>query len=318
MRRLRLMLGAARMPYVLNTFKPLLWRRVAGKDIVVAQRLKRRSTIIDKLFREPSMELARMDDIAGARLIFKDIQSLELFRETFHKSKFNHKLRHDVERYNYISRPKPSGYRGVHEIYVYNVTSEHGRQYNGLYIELQFRTIYQHAWATAVEVVGTLTEHQPKFNKGNEDYMEFFRLSSEIISRSKENRTGLLADLPDIDVVEKFLDLDKTLNLLQLLRGISVIKTTSNIKNNIVLRLSKEGGLTIHPFVNLDHATEGYFELEKMYPNDDIVLVRAKTFRDIQSAYRNYFQNTEDFVTYVMDGLKFLNNRTRELTTTTG
>jgi putative GTP pyrophosphokinase len=104
--------------YVLNTFKPLLWRRVAGKEIVVAQRLKRRSTIIDKLFREPTMELARMDDIAGSRLIFKDINSLEAFRQTFHKSKFNHKLRHEVERYNYILQPKASGYRGVHEIYV--------------------------------------------------------------------------------------------------------------------------------------------------------------------------------------------------------
>lgn len=160
--------------YVLNTFKPLLWRRVAGKEIVVAQRLKRRSTIIDKLFREPTMELARMDDIAGSRLIFKDIRSLEAFRETFHKSKFNHRLRHEVERYNYILHPKPSGYRGVHEIYVYNVTSENGRKYNGLYIELQFRTVYQHAWATAVEVVGRVTENQPKFNQGDDSAIPSF------------------------------------------------------------------------------------------------------------------------------------------------
>ena len=225
---------------------------------------------------------------------------------SFTKSKFNHKLRHEVEKYNYIARPKPSGYRGVHEIYTYNVTSENGSKYNGLYIELQFPTIYQHAWATAVEVVGRVTENQPKFNQGDESHMDFFRLASEIIARSKENCTGLLADLSGLELVEKFIALDDTINLLRLLGGISVIRTTSNIKNNVVLRLAKSGGLTIHPFIDLEKATEGYFELEKTYPDDDIVLVRAKTFHDIQSAYRNYFQNTEDFVKYIADGIKFL------------
>jgi putative GTP pyrophosphokinase len=96
--------------YVLNTFKPLLWSRVRGKRIVVAQRLKRRSTIIDKLAREPKMALARMDDIAGCRLIFENIAALEAFRGSFHASKFNHTLKHDdVNKYNYINSPKPSG-----------------------------------------------------------------------------------------------------------------------------------------------------------------------------------------------------------------
>ena len=127
--------------YVLNTFKPLLWRRVLGKHVVVAQRLKRRSTIIDKLSREPKMELARMDDIAGCRLIFDDISSLQSFRDKFHDSGFNHKLRHEVDKYNYVDVPKASGYRGVHEIYVYNVNSEQGKAFNGLYVEMQYRTL---------------------------------------------------------------------------------------------------------------------------------------------------------------------------------
>jgi putative GTP pyrophosphokinase len=155
--------------YVLNTFKPLLWRRVLGKKIVVAQRLKRRTAIIDKLSREPKMELARMDDIAGSRLIFDSIPSLQSFRAKFHTSGFKHKLRHEnVNKYNYIERPKLSGYRGVHEIYVYNVNSEQGKSFNGLYVEMQYRTLCQHAWATAVEVVSRVTENQPKFDKGDD------------------------------------------------------------------------------------------------------------------------------------------------------
>jgi putative GTP pyrophosphokinase len=139
--------------YVLNTFKPLLWSRVRDRNIVLAQRLKRRITIVDKLSREPRMQLARMDDIAGCRLIFESVEALEEFRAQFHKAKFKHKLRHEPNKYNYIQYPKESGYRGVHEIYEYNVNSEGGKAFNGLYVEMQFRTQCQHAWATAVEVI---------------------------------------------------------------------------------------------------------------------------------------------------------------------
>jgi len=53
---------------VLNTFQASLRTRAKGSDVQVAQRLKRRSTIMDKLSREPKMQLARMDDVAGCRL----------------------------------------------------------------------------------------------------------------------------------------------------------------------------------------------------------------------------------------------------------
>ena len=55
---------------VLNTFQAILRNRTRGKDITVAQRHKRKRTIFDKLLRLPRMELSRMDDVAGCRLIF--------------------------------------------------------------------------------------------------------------------------------------------------------------------------------------------------------------------------------------------------------
>jgi len=51
---------------VLNTFQASLRNRTRGINIVVAQRHKRKSTIIDKLDRFPDMQLARMDDVAGS------------------------------------------------------------------------------------------------------------------------------------------------------------------------------------------------------------------------------------------------------------
>jgi putative GTP pyrophosphokinase len=50
---------------VLNTFQSSLRNRTKNKNIIVAQRHKRRNTIFNKLTRLPKMELSRMDDIAG-------------------------------------------------------------------------------------------------------------------------------------------------------------------------------------------------------------------------------------------------------------
>lgn len=80
--------------YVLNTFQTNLRDRAKkGKDIVVAQRLKRRVTIVDKLNRHPNMQLSRMNDIAGCRVIFPDEISLFDFRASLHTSRAKHILR---------------------------------------------------------------------------------------------------------------------------------------------------------------------------------------------------------------------------------
>jgi hypothetical protein len=51
-----------------------------------------------------------------------------------------------------------------------------------------------------------------------------------------------------------------------------------------------------------------YFELEKKYPEDDIVLVKADTFVEIRSAYRNYFSDTNEFLRLVREGCDVLSN----------
>jgi hypothetical protein len=66
------------------------------------------------------------------------------------------------------------------------------------------------------------------------------------------------------------------------------------------------GELTVHKYKDLKTATDSYFALEKENPKDDIVFVRAKTFEAIRSAYRNYFQNTTEFLSYIKAGLAAL------------
>src|SRR5215208_7876629 len=163
---------------VLNTFQAILRNRTRGTDITVAQRHKRKRTIFDKLRRLPRMQLSRMDDVAGCRLIFRTSKELYEFRGEFHKARFDHKRRNDLDKYDYIKHPKNTGYRGIHDVYEYNVRSYIGRPLTGLYVEIQYRTLVQHAWATAVELIGFVTESQPKFQEGDKRYETAMALAS--------------------------------------------------------------------------------------------------------------------------------------------
>lgn len=169
---------AAHRP-VLNTFQAILRQRTRKKGIAVAQRHKRKRTIFDKLDRLPKMELAWMDDVAGCRLICPDIEALYAFRKDLHKANFKHRLRNDGDKWDYIKSPKDTGYRGIHDVYDYDVNSESGKGSKGLLIELQYRTNAQRAWATTVEVVGFVTQSQPKFQQGDKRYETIMAYASE-------------------------------------------------------------------------------------------------------------------------------------------
>jgi ppGpp synthetase/RelA/SpoT-type nucleotidyltranferase len=91
------------------------------------------------------MQLGRMDDVAGCRLIFGGIEQLYHFRDSLREARFNHVQKNDPDKYDYIKAPKETGYRGVHDVYAYDARSLEGQPYKGLLIELQYRTLYQHS-----------------------------------------------------------------------------------------------------------------------------------------------------------------------------
>lgn len=284
---------------VLNAFQAILRNRTRGTKISVAQRHKRKMTIFDKLTRLPGMQLARMDDVAGCRLIFRSIKELQAFRSKFHKAKFNHKLRNEPDKYDYIKRPKKTGYRGIHDIYEYNVNSEAGKAFAGLYIEIQYRTLVQHAWATAVEVIGFITQSQPKFQRGDTRYERAMALASELLARAYEQQTGPLPATSNQEVLDEFLSLDNELHLMQTLRGLNSAKGDVTDKRNTILIFSREGELEIRNYRDATDALRSLFELEKKMPDRDIVLVRADTCEEVRLAFRNYFTDAREFVRLV-------------------
>lgn len=287
---------------VLNTFQAILRNRTRDTGITVAQRHKRKRTIFDKLHRLPGMQLARMDDVAGCRLIFKNLNELRDFRVAFHRAHFKHKRRNELDKYDYIKQPKETGYRGIHDVYEYDVNSEVGQNLAGLNVEIQYRTLVQHAWATAVEVIGFITESQPKFQKGDKRYEHALALASEIMARAHEKLKGPFPDVSDRDLVTQFLALDKELGLLWTLRGLNAANRVVSDRRNAILIFSGSGELEIRTFRDAPDALRALFEFERVMPERDIVLVRADTSEEVRLAFRNYFSDARDFIRLLEGG----------------
>ena len=291
---------------VLNTFQASLRARTRYLNVTVAQRHKRRKTIFDKLDRYEKMNLVRMDDVAGCRLIFQSIEDLYNFRESFLKARFLHKRRNDIDQYDYIKHPKSTGYRGVHDVYEYDVRSDTNKHLNGLYLEIQYRTLVQHSWATAVEVIGFVTQNQPKFERGDQRYQEVLVYASEILARAHEDQKGPLPELSNEEIVHRFLALDEELHLIHMLRGLNSFDKSYSEKKNTILAISESDELDVYEFRDATDALRMLFQLEKEFPEKDIVLVKADSSDEVRLAFKNYFSDARDFIDLVEDGCTIL------------
>jgi hypothetical protein len=213
-----------------------------------------------------------------------------------------------VDKYDYIKKPKSTGYRGVHDVYSYDVNSDAGRPLKGLSVEIQYRTLVQHAWATAVEVIGFITESQPKFQKGDSRYELAMALSSEILARNSEHNVGPFPAKSDNDLVVEFERLDREIGLMKLLKGLKVAgpEVAVTTKRNTILVYSPDGTLSTLSFRDARTALFVLFDMEKSNPGADIVLVKADKSEDVRLAFKNYFSDAGDFIEQIEKGCKAL------------
>jgi ppGpp synthetase/RelA/SpoT-type nucleotidyltranferase len=93
--------------------------RNIDRSAIIAQRLKRLTSIAAKLRRNKTMQLSQMQDIGGCRAVVHDMKQVEKLVGLYEKSwAKNPKVRAEfVKKFDYVSSPKVDGYRGVHLIY---------------------------------------------------------------------------------------------------------------------------------------------------------------------------------------------------------
>ena len=301
--------------YPLHIFQMTLKNIVkkCDKDSLVAQRLKRANSIINKLNRKydghnPSMQLSQMQDIAGCRAIVKNVDiAKKIYTDYYLKGNLKHKR---VGKKDYITFPKKDGYRSLHLIYEYK--SDKGKtDYNGLRVEVQIRSKLQHLWATAVETVDFFTRQAIKFNEGIPNWADFFKLVSSAFAINED--CPIIENTPS-NKKELYLQIkqkETELGVIHRMDGwTSAMKFfNEEVRNRMkgkakffLLELDILGEkLSVKAYTKKqeEQAIKDYSELEKRHKGRtdyDVVLVGADTTKDLEKAYPNYFVDTKDFI----------------------
>lgn len=291
--------------YPINTFQATLRLRLKHIDdsALVAQRLKRTPSIISKLKRFPSMRLARMQDIGGLRAV---VSSVEDLRALEHEYVTGERLKHElVNTKDYIAEPKADGYRSVHLVYRYK--SEIAPDYDGLQLELQLRTRLQHAWATAVETMGTFLGQALKARQGEQRWLKFFEVTGSAFAHLE--RSALIPGYEHMSKGETFSRVateEARLGVLTKLGGFSlavdaIVKQKGAGSYHLVVLDTARKRVTVSPYpiARLDEAVAAYGEVEARANAGDpleAVLVSAGPIESLRRAYPNYFLDTNDFI----------------------
>ncbi len=132
-------------------------------------RLKRRQTILEKLRREPTLDLSRMQDIGGCRAVVANMDDLRRL-----EARITDRL--PVISYaDYALNPRVSGYRAVHVVVPYRDRA----------IEIQLRTESMHAWALAAEHYSAVMGENLK-QDGTHPIQIFLAVAADMIALQAE------------------------------------------------------------------------------------------------------------------------------------
>lgn len=290
--------------YPLNTLQMNL-RKTSGKFSnapLVAQRIKRLVSIASKLERQPKMKLSQMQDIGGCRAVLDSVSEVrECVNYYVKKSRIKHN-RASLD--DYITTPKYTGYRGVHIVYRY--FSDRNKAFNDLKVEMQLRSQFQHAWATAVETVGTFVGQALKSNVGDEEWKRFFSLMGSAIAMREQAPPVPGTPTDRRELTKELAKYAETLNVQNRLRAygnaLRAIKKRAEKAHYYLLELDPVNNALIvtgFKMAEMREAEEKYEKAELVVrdnPGRDAVLVSVDSVNALERAYPNYFADTRVFV----------------------
>jgi hypothetical protein len=298
--------------FPLNTFQNDLRRKTKNVDEngVIAQRIKRLESIHTKFQLNPTMRLVQMQDIGGCRAIVGSVADVYRLIDKYKRSRFAHTFKNEKD---YIAQPKADGYRSYHRIYQYK-----GRGatacYDGLHVEVQIRTQLQHAWATAVEIVGTITKQALKSKEGTPDWRRFFSLVSAAFAALEGT-----ADVPGITSDKDYLtaeirDLYERLRVWDTIASYRIAIQQAGVDKNFatyVLELNYDKHQVSWWGFSKKQSQGALYvasERERMIRKDQniqVVMVAVDHLSQLRRAYPNYFMDIDYFaavLTEIMSG----------------
>lgn len=298
--------------YPLNTFNVTLRKRVKKitSKSLVAQRLKRVPSIEKKLLLNHKMKLARMQDIGGLRAVVENISQVRKLEAMYKTTRSKHVLS-DID--DYINNPKDSGYRSLHLIYKYN--NPKAEAYKGFNLEIQIRTKLQHAWATAVETIGSFLNQALKSSEGSDEWLTYFKYVSAAFAID-ENSPILneLSALSKDEIFKTCLFLENKLGVKEKLQAFSIAAkaiNTNQVKGTyhlIILDTELQNvQVYSYPKKELEEASKAYAKAEKSALENSsrqVVLVATDSAESLKRAYPNYFLDTRAFVRHLNRILK--------------
>lgn len=272
-----------------------------------SQRLKRMTSIKEKLMRSTSMGLGGVQDIGGGRFVFEDMDSLLRAKDCIANAAFpDFSLDHDL--YDYISRPKDSGYRSIHFVYKYTKPES---DLDGMRVELQIRTKLQHDWATAVETAELISNSSLKASQGNQAWLDFFKLVSAIFARRENQPVNTLFEgITEEEYCIRYFKMNNKFkfvdNLNALVGAVNLTEQQSFTGGYVLLVIDyKEKNVRFRHFKQdeKDNANEQYAQIEKNVDKtrEAVVLVAVSDVKELREAYPSYFLNAEEFVTALSD-----------------
>lgn len=272
-----------------------------NKDSVIVQRIKRTHSIIAKLNRIDGMKLARMQDIAGIRVIVENVSEVYELMKTFEESDFEYELKNCKD---YIKLPKESGYRGIHLIY---------KCPNGLHVEVQIRTKTQHIWATAVETMSTFLGTHLKFDEGQPKWLKYFALTSSAFAFMEQTQpVPKYENLSEEETLRmamyeyNYNKIDDSLSGYSVAAKVICENEISAKKAHVVTLNIEKKNVSISSFSaeELDKANKFYTQIEKeneKNPNIQSVFVSTDSIKELQEGFPNYFLDIRGFLRQMED-----------------
>lgn len=290
-----------------------------SKQHLTASRNKRIETIISKLCRPEKPKLDRIHDIAGTRIIFENIKSLEDYIDILENTElvnFKEKINEDKNRYNYIKNPKSDGYRSIHKVFYYSSNIPYStlneKRFNleNKKIELQLRTRLQHIQATTVEIYDIINKSNIKTGTHNKLETKeglFFKKCSLVFEGIESNDVEKIK----ININEIFRDKDlvEIYNRLKGIKNIKNIQLPKTLGSDEVfilitdLNKGKTTFFTTDPIEKNDKQdtfliNASYRRLEEKNTKGEyiLLLLTLGDIKKLKNVYPNYFLNTNKFI----------------------